>query len=140
MGIPGRRGHVSPLPFVSAREGKRAEAIDMTVITDEQRRTLVEHALECNRHDASGQPAGEQRFADVIADLAMDRVVSDRALLVSFLWQRISLAVEAGVAREDHWAWSAAVEVLDGLGEDLGDIFRGRPAERVLVLRWSQAR
>jgi hypothetical protein len=61
--------------------------------------------------------------------MATDRPVRDRGLLVGFLWQRLSLAVEAGLSRKDHWVWSAAVQLLDQLGEDLEEIFVGRLVE-----------
>ncbi len=99
------------------------------VITTEQRRVLVEHALDCNWSDGLHHQATEARFADVIADLAADRAVADGSLLVRFLWQRVTLALQAGRSRKHHCAWSAAVEVLDQLGEDLEDIFAGRPAD-----------
>ncbi len=98
----------------------------MTVIKDEQRRVLVEHALACNWPDGPDQQPAELQFADVIADLSANRAVADHGLFVAFLWRRVSLAVDAGLSRKDHWAWSAAVQVLDQLGEDLEDIFTGR--------------
>ncbi len=105
----------------------------MTVITDEQRRVLVGHAMDCNWSDGPGAQTTEARFADVIVDLATDRPVADRGLFVSFLWQRVSMAVEAGLSRKDHWAWAAAVQVLDQLDEDLEDIFTGRPTDAQLA-------
>ena len=93
-------------------------------ITPYQRRVLVEHALESNC--ARGAPAPEMAFADVVADLAMGREVSDRDQLVRFLWRRVSVAVDAGPSRRAHWVWSAAVQLLDECGEDLDDIFTGR--------------
>lgn len=102
----------------------------MIEITDEQRRVLVEHAMDCNWLDETNHQADEDRFADVIADLAMGRPVADPELFASFLWRRVSLALEAGPSRKDHWAWSAAVQVLDQLGEDLEDIFVGHPTNR----------
>jgi hypothetical protein len=93
-------------------------------ITAYQRRVLVEHALEAN--GAGGTPTPELAFADVIADLAMDREVRDRDQLVRFLWRRVSIAVDAGPSRRAHWVWSAAVQLLDECGEDLDDIFTGR--------------
>jgi len=108
------------------RYRRNDDGTKMILITDQQRRVLVEHAMECNSFASeSGQPA-EGRFADVIVDLATDRPVADRRLLVGFLWQRVSLAVEAGLSRKDHWVWSAAVQLLDQLGEDLDEIFVGR--------------
>jgi hypothetical protein len=101
----------------------------MIVITDQQRRVLVQHAMECNSFASENGQPDEGRFADVIVDLATDRPVRDRGLLVSFLWQRVSLAVEAGLSRKDHWVWSAAVQLLDQLGEDLEEIFVGRSME-----------
>ena len=67
----------------------------MIVITDQQRRVLVQHAMECNSFASENGQPDEGRFADVIVDLATDRPVRDRGLLVTFLWQRVSLAVEA---------------------------------------------
>jgi hypothetical protein len=101
----------------------------MIVITDQQRRVLVEHAMECNSFASENGQPDERRFVEVIVDLATDRPVSDRELLVGFLWQRVSLAVEAGLSRKDHWVWSAAVQLLDQLGEDLEEIFAGRSNE-----------
>jgi hypothetical protein len=105
------------------------DGTEMMLITDQQRRVLVDHAMECNSlARENGQP-DERRFADVIVDLAADRPVADRGLLVRFLWQRVSLAVEAGLSRKDHWVWSAAVQLLDQLGEDLEEIFVARSKE-----------
>ena len=101
----------------------------MILITDQQRRVLVEHAMECNSFASENGQPNEGRFADVIVDLATDRPVADRGLLVGILWQRVSLAVEAGLSRKDHWVWSAAVQLLDQLGEDLEEIFVGRSIE-----------
>jgi hypothetical protein len=101
----------------------------MILITDQQRRVLVDHAMECNSFASEDGQPDEGRFADVIVDLATDRPVGDRGLLVGFLWQRVALAVEAGLSRKDHWVWSAAVQLLDQLGEDLDEIFVGRPRE-----------
>lgn len=92
-------------------------------ITPYQRRVLVEHAFEVN--GAPGAPSPEMAFADVIADLAMGREVSDRDQLVRFLWRRVSIALDAGASRRAHWVWSAAVQLLDECGEDLDDIFTG---------------
>ena len=103
----------------------------MIAITDEQRHVLVEHALRCNWSFGFGRQGEEARFADVIADLAMDRAVGDRALLVMFLWERVARALHAGFARSDHWVWSAAVELLDQLGEDLDNIFSAPATQRV---------
>jgi hypothetical protein len=101
----------------------------MMLITDQQRRVLVEHAMQCNTFATENGQPDERRFADVIVDLAANRPVADRGLLVSFLWQRVSLAVEAGLSRKEHWVWSAAVQLLDQLGEDLEEIFVGRSLE-----------
>jgi hypothetical protein len=91
-------------------------------ITPYQRRVLVEHAIETNgAHDTP-----ETTFTEVIADLAMGREVSDREQLVSFLWRRVSIAVDAGPSRRAHWVWTAAVQLLDEYGEDLEHIFTGR--------------
>ncbi len=94
------------------------------MITDQQRHALVEHAIET--HDGA-----EARFADVIADLAMGRETADHDLLVAFLWQRVTVALEAGTSRKAQWVWSAAVQLLDLLDEDLEDIFAGRPLGRL---------
>jgi hypothetical protein len=103
----------------------------MIAITDEQRHVLVEHALCCNWSFGLGRQGEEARFADVIADLAMDRAVGDRDLLVRFLWERVARALHAGLSRSDHLAWSAAVELLDQLGEDLDNIFSAPATPRV---------
>jgi hypothetical protein len=95
----------------------------MIAITDEQRYVLVGHALSCNWTFGIGRRGEEAVFADVIADLAMDRAVGDRDLLVRFLWHRVGLALRAGFSSRDHQAWSVAVEMLDQLGENLEDIF-----------------
>jgi hypothetical protein len=102
----------------------------MIAITDEQRHVLVEHALSGNWGFGLGRQGEEARFADVIADLAMGRKIGDHDLLVRFLWERVALAVHAGLSYSDHRAWSAAVEMLDQLGENLEAIFSGnhRPA------------
>jgi hypothetical protein len=97
----------------------------MIAITDEQRHVLVDHALRCNSSLGLGRQGEEAWFADVMADLAMDRAVGDRDLLVRFLWERVARALHAGLSRSDHLAWSAAVEILDQLGEDLDNIFSG---------------
>jgi hypothetical protein len=97
----------------------------MIAITDEQRQVLVNHALRCNWSFGSGRQGEEERFADVIADLAMDRAVGGRDLRVRFLRERAARALPAGLSRTDHLAWSAAVEILDQLGEDLDNIFSG---------------
>jgi hypothetical protein len=102
----------------------------MIAITDEQRHILVEHALSCNWTLGLGRQGEEAPFADVIADLAMDRASGDHALLVRFLWQRVDLAVHAGFSHSDHRAWAVAVEMLDQLGEDLEDIFSGLRTHR----------
>jgi hypothetical protein len=109
----------------------------MLSISDAHARVLVEHAFDCNSYGPDRQPA-EERFADVVADLAMTRQVARRDLLVKFLWQRVSLVVEGAPSRTGHRVWSAAVELLDQLGENLDDIFTGRPSERVLETRWEQ--
>ena len=94
-------------------------------ITQHQRRVLVEHAIDSNHVPGGATP--EVVFADVIADLAMGRDVNDRdPRLVAFLWQRISIAVDAGPSRQAHQVWSAAVQLLDACGENLDDIFTGR--------------
>ena len=103
----------------------------MIAITDEQRQVLVNHASRCNWSFGPGRQGEEARFADVIADLAMDRAVGDRDLLVRFLWERAARALHAGFSRSDHLAWSAAVEILDQLGEDLDNIFSAPATERV---------
>ena len=97
-------------------------------ITDHHRRVLVEHALESNWPE-QGFPA-EVQYADVIADLSTGRPVADRELLVGFLWRRVILANQAGLSRRDHWVWSAAVQLLDQLGEDLGGVFDGSDGVR----------
>jgi hypothetical protein len=103
----------------------------MIAITDEQRHVLVEHALSCNWSFGLDREGEEARFADVIADLAMDRAVGDRDLLVRFLWERVARALHAGFSPSDHLAWSAAVEILDQLGEDLEDIFSAPATQQV---------
>jgi hypothetical protein len=103
----------------------------MRMITSEQRRALVEHAMSYNRSGGPGRGATEDGFADVIVDLAMDRPVADRDLFVRFLWRRVFVAVRAGISPKDHRVWSAAVTLLDQLGEDLEDIFTGRPREQL---------
>lgn len=98
-------------------------------ISEAQAQALVDHALRCN-YDSDGEAlAGETRFSDVIADLAAGRPVDDRGLLVRFLWQRVSLAVEMQDPTEDLQAWHAAVGVLEELREDLSDIYTGGPTE-----------
>jgi hypothetical protein len=93
-------------------------------ITPYQRRVLVEHAVETNATYGTGSP--EMAFADVIADLAMGRELSDRDQLVSFLWRQVSIALDAGASRRPHPVGSAAVQLLDECGENLDDIFTGR--------------
>jgi hypothetical protein len=104
----------------------------MIGITDEQRHVLVEHALSCNWGFGLDRQGDEARFADVIADLSMDREIGDQDLLVRFLWQRVGLAVRAGLSSRDHRAWSVAVEMLDQLGENLEGIFSG-PQRRAVT-------
>ena len=60
----------------------------------------------------------------------MDRAIGDRDLRARFLWQRVARALHAGLSRSDHCAWSAAVEILDQLGEDLDHIFSGPGIKR----------
>ncbi len=122
------------------RNQTTGRCLAVLVITDEQRRVLVEHALDCNWSDGPDGQATEARFADVIADLAWDRTVVDRDSFASFLWQRVSLALEAGPSRKAHWAWSAAVQVLDQLDEDLEHIFTGRPTDLTLEAERTERR
>lgn len=118
------------VPCASFQRYKRNDdGTKMMLITDQQRRVLVEHAMECNSFAGENGQPDEGRFVDVIVDLAASRPVGDRGLLVGFLWQRVSLAVEAGLSRKAHWVWSAAVQLLDQLGEDLEEIFVGRSIE-----------
>ena len=105
----------------------------MTLVTEARARVLVEHALEWHGESEDGNPlVGEGRFADVIADLAAGRAVVDRELLVRFLWQRVSLAIENLHTPGALQAWHAAVGVLEELGEDLSDIYEGRRLEELL--------
>jgi hypothetical protein len=67
----------------------------MPLITDMQRRVLVEHALDFNHSHGSRRQTEEERSSDVVADLAMNRPIGDRDLLVRFLWQRVSLVVQS---------------------------------------------
>ena len=115
----------SPVCASFQRYMENDDGTEMIVITEQQRRVLVEHAMECNSFAGENGQPDERRFADVIVDLASDQPVRDRGLLVDFLWQRVSLAVEAGLSRKHHWVWSAAVQLLDQLGEDLDQIFVG---------------
>jgi hypothetical protein len=108
------------------------------LINDEQRRGLVEHALDCNCSHGSDRPAEEEGFADVIVELSMRRSVANRELFVRFLWQRVTCALQDDPAERAHWVWSVAVHLLDQLGEDLEDIFVGRRSERVLATRWAE--
>jgi hypothetical protein len=108
------------------------------LLNDEQRRGLVEHALDCNCSHGSDRLAEEDGFADVIADLSMRRSVASRELFISFLWQRVTSALRDGTSERAHWVWSVAVGLLEQLGEDLDDIFIGRRSERVLDTRWAQ--
>ena len=96
------------------------------VITEHQRRVLIDDAVASNWTENG--PGPEALYADVIADLAMGRDVADRDLFVRFLWRRVTVAVDAGLSRKEHWVWSAAVVLLDQLGERLDDIFAGRSA------------
>jgi hypothetical protein len=98
------------------------------IITAHQRQVLVEQALESNWTDSGA--AAEEQYADVIADLAMGRDISDRDLFVRFLWRRVTMSLEAGPSRREHWVWSAAVQLLDQLDETLDDIFTGRQVNR----------
>ena len=60
-------------------------------IRADQREALVEPALACDVAMEDDCSSWEGRFADVIADLAAARPVTNRDLLVRFLWQRVSL-------------------------------------------------
>lgn len=93
-------------------------------ITDHHRKVLVEHAFASNC-SKQGRPA-EAEYEDVVADLWMGRPVAEPELFVRFLWRRVTVAAQAGLSRKDHWVWSAAVQLLDQLGENLDDVFTGR--------------
>lgn len=96
-------------------------------VTPEQRAVLIEDAL-----DASGAESVEERYADVIADLAMGRPVGDRDLLIRFLWRHLTLALEGLDAPCGLPVWHASVRLLEDLGEDLSDIYAGRTCEEVV--------
>ena len=113
----------------SSLEGREPRATGkpgMITITEDQCRTLIEHAVDSNRFAEPDGRGTEDRFADVIVDLAMETSVRNVDLFVDFLWRRVTIAAEAGLSARAHRVWSEAVTLLGLLGEDLGDIFTGR--------------
>ena len=122
--FPGLHQSAAPIAFQGSDSVANEMGNSMITISDHQRQVLVEHALASN-WDEQGGPA-EAQYEDVIVDLSMERPVADRELFVAFLWRRVTVAAQAGPSRKDHWAWSAAVQLLDQLGENLEDVFTGR--------------
>jgi hypothetical protein len=124
---PGESDKFLGCSSLQAIEPTSAKEARMITITEEQCRTLIEHAVDSNRPAEPNQRGTEDCFAGVIVDLAMGTSVTNVDLFVDFLWRRVTIAAEAGISPSAHRVWSEAVTLLGQLGEDLGDIFTGRP-------------